>query len=121
MAEVTTKRLLDTIIAGIQDSKGKRIVVADLKKTGNSICSYFVICEGSSSTHVNSIATNLREFVRKAVNVKPIAMEGFENCEWVIADYIDIMVHIMQREDREFYDLEHLWADAKLKEIADLD
>ena len=121
MAEITTKKLLDTIVAGIQDQKGKRIVVVDLKKTGNSVCSYFVICEGGSNTHVNAIATNLKDYVREAIKVKPLAMEGFENCGWIVSDYIDVMVHIMQRGAREFYDLEHLWADAKIKEIEDLD
>lgn len=121
MAEVTMKKLLDTIVAGIQEQKGKRIVVADLKKTDNSLCSYMVICEGNSNTHVNAIATKLKDYVRETISVKPVAMEGFENCEWIVADYIDIMVHILQRPAREFYDLEHLWADAKLKEIADLD
>ena len=121
MAEITTKKLLDTIVAGIQEQKGKRIVVVDLKKTDNSVCSYFVRCEGGSNTHVNAIAPNLKEYGREAIKVKPLAMEGFENCEWIVSDYIDIMVHIMQREAREFYDLEHLLADAKLKEIPDLD
>ncbi|MCQ2369541.1 MAG: ribosome silencing factor [Paludibacteraceae bacterium] len=121
MKEVTTKKLLDTIIAGLQDQKARRIVVADLKKTDNTLCSYLVICEGTSNTHVNAVATNLKDFVRENVKVKPLAMEGFENCEWIVADYNDVMVHIMQRPAREFYDLEHLWADAKLKEIPDLD
>lgn len=121
MKEVSTKKLLDTIVAGIQEQKGRRIVVADLKKTGNTLCEYLVICEGTSNTQVNAIATKLKDYVREQIKVKPLAMEGFENCEWIVADYNDIMVHIMQRPAREFYDLEHLWADAKLKEIADLD
>lgn len=114
------KELVNTIIDGIQDNKGLKIVVADLTNIGNTICNYMIICEGNSNTHVNAIATNLREYVRKNAGEKPMAMEGFENSEWIVADYADVMVHIMQREPRAFYDLEHLWEDAKLTEIEDL-
>lgn len=114
------KELVNTIVDGIQDNKGLKIVVADLTKIGNTICNYMIICEGNSSTHVNAIATNLREYVREHIGEKPMAMEGFENSEWIVADYADVMVHIMQREPRAFYDLEHLWEDAKLTEIEDL-
>ena len=117
---VKTKELLDTIVAGIQDKKGSKIVVVDLTKLNNCICKYFVICEGTSNTHVNSTALSLRDFVKENTKERPLAMEGLENSEWVVLDYADIMVHIMQREPRHFYDLEHLWADAKITEIADL-
>ena len=114
------KELVNTIVDGIQDNKGLKIVVADLTKIGNTICNYMIICEGNSNTHVNAIATHLREYVRENAGEKPMAMEGFENSEWIVADYADVMVHIMQREPRAFYDLEHLWEDAKLTEIEDL-
>lgn len=114
------KELVNTIVDGIQDNKGLKIVVADLTNIGNTICNYMIICEGNSNTHVNAIATNLREYVRENAGEKPMAMEGFENSEWIVADYADVMVHIMQREPRAFYDLEHLWEDAKLTEIEDL-
>ncbi|HOH96369.1 MAG: ribosome silencing factor [Paludibacteraceae bacterium] len=117
---MTTKNLVNTIVGGIQEQKGLRIVTADLTKIPNTICKYLIICEGNSNTHVNSIALKTKDYVREHAKEKPIAMEGFENCEWIIADYGDIMLHIMQREPRAFYDLEHLWADAKLTEIADL-
>jgi ribosome-associated protein len=114
------KELVNVIIDGIQDNKGQRIVVADLTQIENTICNYMIICEGTSNTHVNAIATNLREYVRIHGGEKPMAMEGFENSQWIVADYTDIMVHIMQREPRAFYDLEHLWEDAPLTEIEDL-
>lgn len=114
------KELVNTIVDGIQDNKGLKIVVADLTNIGNTICNYMIICEGNSNTHVNAIATNLREYVRENADEKPMAMEGFENSEWIVADYADVMVHIMQREPRAFYDLEHLWEDAKLTEIEDI-
>lgn len=115
------KQLTDIIVEAIQEQKGKRIVIADLSHIGNTICKYFVICEGTSNTHVNSIADNIKEYVREHAGEKPMGMEGFENCLWIVADYGDVMVHVMQREPREFYDLEHLWEDAALSEIEDTD
>ncbi|MBP6230107.1 MAG: ribosome silencing factor [Paludibacteraceae bacterium] len=112
--------LLDTIVAGIQEKKGSKIVVADLTKLSNSICEYFVICEGSSNTQVDAIAGAVKEYVKQHAEERPIAIEGLENCQWVVMDYGNIMVHIMQREAREFYDLENLWDDAKLTDIADV-
>lgn len=114
------QELVDIIVEGLQDGKASKIIIADLTQIENCICQYMVICEGNSNTHVNYVATNLKEYVRKNYGEKPIAMEGFENCEWIVADYSDIMVHVMQREPREFYDLEHLWEDAVIKEIQDL-
>ena len=115
-----TKTLVNAIVAGLQEKKGKKIVTVDLTQLSSAICQYMVICEGNSNTHVNYISTNLKEYVRKNYGEKPIAMEGFENSEWIVADYSDIMVHIMQREPRAFYDLEHLWEDAEITEIAEL-
>lgn len=117
---MTKQDLVHTIIDGIQDSKGLNIVVADLSKLENTICNYMIICEGNSNTHVNALATNLREYVREHHGEKPMAMEGFENCEWIVLDYTDVMVHVMQRAPRAFYDLEHLWEDADLTHIEDL-
>ena len=114
------KKFVEMIVEGLQDGKASKIVVVDLTGIENCICQYMAICEGNSNTHVNYVATNLKEYVRKNYGEKPIAMEGFENSEWIAADYSDIMVHIMQREPRAFYDLEHLWEDAEINEIADL-
>ncbi|HPL93545.1 MAG TPA: ribosome silencing factor [Paludibacteraceae bacterium] len=115
-----TQQLVHSIIAGIQEKKGSKIVVADLSKLSNSICSYFIICEGGSNTQVDAIASSLKDYVKKETKERPLGMEGLENCEWVVMDYGDVMVHIMQREPRKFYDLENLWQDAKLTEIADI-
>ena len=114
------KKLVDMIVEGLQDGKASKIVVVDLTGIENHICEYMVICEGNSNTHVNYVATNLKEYVRNNYGEKPIAMEGSENSEWIVADYSDIMVHIMQREPRAFYDLEHLWEDAETNEIPEL-
>lgn len=113
--------LLEKIIEGIQEKKGKEIVVVNLTKLPEAPCSYFVICEGDSNTQVNAIATSIKNITGKNLNVKPIATDGFENCQWIAMDYGYIIVHVFQRPFREFYDLEHLWEDADLKFIPNID
>lgn len=115
-----TTELVNTIIEGIQEKKGQRIVVADLDQTGNSICQYFIICQGNSTSHVSALAEEVREYVCKNSGIKPEAVDGLRNAEWVAMDYSDIIVHLFLPETRAYYDLEHLWADAGLKEIPDL-
>ena len=94
-----TKKLIQQITEGIQDKKGKKIVIADLTK----------------------IVESIRDFTRKGADTKPFAVDGLRNAEWVAMDYSDILVHVFLPETREFYNLEHLWADAKLTQIPDLD
>jgi ribosome-associated protein len=114
------KTLIDAIVAGMQDKKAHRIVVVDMTKL-DAPCQYFVICEGDSNTHVTSIALNLKDYVREHAGQKPYATDGFENAQWIALDYGTTIVHIFQRDARAFYDIEHLWADAKIKEYEDLD
>ncbi len=115
-----TTELVNTIIEGIQEKKGQKIVVADLDRTGNSVCQYFIICQGNSPSHVSALAEEVRDYVQKNSGVKPGAVNGLQNAEWVAMDYSDIIVHLFLPETRAYYDLEHLWADARLKEIPDL-
>ncbi len=117
MAE--TEQILDKIVEGIQERKGKRIVIVDMSELREAPCSYFVICEGDSSVHVNAIAESVKDWVRDEIRVKPAAIDGMENGEWVAMDYREIIVHVFRRATRDFYDIEHLWEDAKLTEIPD--
>lgn len=114
------KKLISTIVEGIQEKKGKKIVVVDMSRL-DSPCQYFVIAEGDSSTHVMTIATTTKDFVREHAGEKPFSSDGYENCQWIAMDYGSVIVHIFQPEYREFYDIEHLWADADITEIPDLD
>ncbi|WP_300814787.1 ribosome silencing factor [uncultured Bacteroides sp.] len=116
-----TKKLIQQITEGIQDKKGKKIVIADLTQIGDTICNYFVICQGNSPSQVTAITESIREFARKGANAKPFAVDGLRNAEWVAMDYSDVLVHIFLPERREFYDLEHLWADAQLTQVPDID
>ena len=116
-----TELLVDKIVKGIQEKKGRDIVVADLTPIEDTICQTFVICTAGSPTQAQALADSIQETARKEAAAKPTATEGLRNCQWVAMDYSDVMVHIFLQEERDFYDLEHLWADAALTEIPNLD
>ncbi len=116
-----TKVLIEKIKEGIQKKKGKKIIVADLTSIEDAICKYFVICQGNSPSQVSAIVDSIKELTRKGANIKPYAIDGLRNAEWVAMDYADVLVHVFLPETRAFYNLEHLWADAKLTQIPDLD
>lgn len=116
-----TELLVKKITEGIQEKKGLKIVIADLTDIEDTICNYFVICQGNSPTQVSVIADSIREYVREETGNKPLAIDGLRNAQWVAIDYSDVLVHIFLPEVREFYNLENLWADAKLTYIPDID
>lgn len=116
-----TKALIEAITEAIQDKKGKRIVIADLTEIDDTICNYFIICQGNSPSQVTAIVESIHERARVEAHLKPYAVDGLRNANWVAMDYGEVLVHIFLPEARQFYDLEHLWADAKLNEIPDLD
>ena len=116
-----TKNLLEKIKESIQEKKGKNIVIADLTEIDDSICNYFVICTGNSPSQVASITDSIKDYVRIEAGVKPFAIDGTKNMQWVAIDYGEIIAHAFLPELRDFYNLEHLRADAKLTRIPDLD
>ena len=118
--EVSTKKLVETIIEGIQNRKGQRIVTVDLRKLEVAPAEYFIIAEGGSNTQVCAIADEVDSFVRTQTHVHPLFVDGRDNAEWIVLDYGNIFVHIMQREPRAYYDIEHLWADGKIIEIPEV-
>ena len=109
-----TKLLVEVITKGIQEKKGSDIVVADLTKMESTICKYFIICQGNSPTQVEAIAESVGDMAREQLKEKPAHVVGMENAQWVAMDYTDVLVHIFLPDVREYYDLEHLWEDAKL-------
>jgi ribosome-associated protein len=111
-AKDPTLLLLDAIVTGIQEKKGKDIVSLHLDKIQSTVCDYFVVCHGTSRTHVNAIGESVEESVKKATGVNPRRREGIGNAEWILLDYLDIVVHVFQEPVRQFYQLEQLWADA---------
>jgi ribosome-associated protein len=111
----TEAEILAKVVAeGIADTKGKDIVLLDMKEVDNSVADFFVVCHGNSRTQVEAIAESVREKVGKKLGIKPWHHEGFENAEWILLDYVDVVVHIFRHESRDFYQLEKLWADAKI-------
>lgn len=116
-----TEQLIGQIQAGIQEKKGHGIVIADFTGIEDAICQAFVICSGNSPSHVQALCESVEEFVRKNLGVRPSAIDGLRNAQWVAMDYGTVLVHIFLPDARDFYDLEHLWADAIITEIPDLD
>ena len=104
-----------------QSKKAKIMTTAQCnmckKKIETAVCKYFVICSGTSNTHVSSIADSVKKNVSKEIQEKPWHIEGLNTSEWVLIDYSDIVVHVFQEETREFYRLEDLWGDAKIRTI----
>ena len=112
-----TNPLLVSIIDGLEERKAKNIAVLDLSNIPNRSFDYFVIADAESSTHVDSIASSVEETVKKQLNERPFHTEGWENSEWILLDYVNIMVHVFQQQTRDFYRLEELWADAEITRL----
>jgi ribosome-associated protein len=110
--------LVEMIVKGIQEKQGKQIVSLQLGVLPNTVCEYFVICHGTSRTQVEAIADAVEHFVKTNLGQKVWHREGFENSEWLLLDYSDVVVHIFQEEKRDFYRLEKLWADASRTDYA---
>lgn len=113
--------LVDAIVAGLQEKKGRDIVVADLTGIPDAVCRYFVICSGGSPLQVQALARSVGDTCREKADLKPLAVDGMTNAVWVAMDYADVIVHIFVPELRTFYDIEHLWADADLHRIPNPD
>ncbi len=112
--KASADELIALILHGIEEVKGLDINLLDLREIENTVCDYFIICNGTSNTHVNAIVNSIQKSVSKASKDKPWHVEGRENGEWVLLDYVNIVVHVFQPQAREFYDIEGLWGDAKM-------
>ncbi|GEC79173.1 MULTISPECIES: ribosome silencing factor [Flavobacterium] len=111
---VSTDVLLTNIIKGIEEVKGNDIDILDLRAIDTAVCDYFVICNGTSNTQVNAIVNSVQKLVSKELKDKPWHVEGTDNAEWVLMDYVSIVVHVFQKEIRDYYNIEGLWGDAKI-------
>lgn len=107
--------LSEAIVHGIQEKKGNDIVRLDLRNIHSSVADFFVICHADSSTQVKAIADSVEKEVFKATNQDPFKKEGLQNAEWVLLDYLDVVVHVFRTDKREFYRMEDLWGDAESK------
>lgn len=115
---VSADNLITAILKPIDEIKGADIQILDLRKIENTVCDYFIICTGNSNTHVNAISGIIQKQVSKLTKEKPWHVEGERNAEWILLDYVNIVVHVFQKHIREFYDIESLWGDAKITTIA---
>lgn len=106
-------------IEALEDSKAHQIVKIDLRKIENCFCDFFVICHGTSGTHIAGMTDAVEEYTRKDLNERPFHIEGLNPGQWVVLDYGDVVVHIFDRESRDYYQLEDFWADAEITIIPD--
>lgn len=105
--------LAEVAVRGMQERKGFDIVVLNLKELKNAVADYFVICSASSDTQLDALARSVEEEVEKLTGQTPWQSEGRTNREWVLLDYVDVVVHVFLRDRRQFYALEELWGDAE--------
>ena len=112
-------QLVTAIVKGIQEKKGEKITIIDLKKVQNSITDYFIICSGNSDTQLASIADSVDDMVETELDERPWSSEGKTNREWIILDYSSVVVHVFKKDIRERYNLEGLWGDGQIINIED--
>jgi ribosome-associated protein len=115
--EAETDKTIEAILEGIKRIKGKEIIIIDLNTIHHTECGYFIICHGNSNTQVDAIAHSVEETTEQITGEKVWHRDGYRNAIWILLDYGNIMVHVFQRDAREFYNLEGLWADAKITKI----
>jgi ribosome-associated protein len=118
---IDSQILCDAIVEGMQDNKAKDIVVLDLREIPSAVTDFFVICSGDSNVQVEGISSTVVRHTRKELQEKPWHQEGKTSAEWILLDYVSVVAHIFYKDARSFYDIEELWADAKRKDIPNLD
>ncbi len=106
-------KLAKSIVNAIEEKKGDNIVCLDLRDIENRVCDYFIICEGNSTTQIEAIAGSVEFLVKKELGERPYRSEGYENATWILIDYVNVIVHVFDKETRHFYNLESLWADGE--------
>ncbi len=112
--KASADELIALILHGIEEVKGLDVNILDLREIDNTVCDYFVLCNGTSNTHVKAIVNSIQKTVSKEIQDKPWHVEGSDNAEWVLMDYVNVVVHVFQKHAREYYDIEGLWGDAKV-------
>lgn len=119
VGSLASDKLCQIVVKGMQEKKAEDIVVLDLRDVNNAVSDFFVICSGNSDTQIDAITESIEEEVQKVEKENPWHKEGLNNKSWVLIDYVDVVAHVFNKDEREFYNLESLWGDAKIKEIED--
>lgn len=109
-------KLIKTIIAAIQEKKGSHILSLDLRKIKEAVADFFIICEATSQPQIRAIADNVEDRVKEICGETPYHHEGYQKLQWVLIDYVNVVVHVMHPENRKFYKLEEMWSDADIVE-----
>lgn len=117
--ELSSDKLTELIVQGMLEKKAEDIQVLNLQKVHNAVANFFVICSGTSDTHIEAIADSIKQEVYKICGQEPWHQEGGNNKSWVLLDYVDVVAHVFSAETRDFYKLENLWADAEIKVISE--
>ena len=112
--ETSADQLIAKIIEGIEEVKGQNIDILDLRDIENTVCDYFIICDGTSNTQVAAVVNSIQKVASKGLKEKPWHIEGKENAEWVLMDFVNVVVHVFQKPVRSYYNIEELWGDAKI-------
>lgn len=112
-------KIIKTIIAAVQEKKAEKIVSLDMRKINEAVADFFIICEAGNQPQVRAIAEHVEDQVRKICEERPYHHEGYQALQWVLIDYVNVVVHVMLPENREFYKLEEMWNDAVITEHKD--
>lgn len=111
-----SSRIFKTIIRAIQEKKGEKILSLDLRKIPEAVADFFIICEATTNIQVKGIADFVQDKVKEVCGETPFKQEGYQHAKWILIDYVNVVVHVMQPETRRFYQLEELWSDAPVEE-----
>ena len=112
-------KIIKTIIAAIQEKKGENIISLDLRKINEAVADFFIVCEAGNQPQIRAIAENVESKVKEKCLESPYHHEGYQNLQWVLIDYVNVVVHVMQPETRKFYKLEEMWSDAASEQLDD--
>lgn len=117
--EIDSEVLCEVVVEGMKNNKAEDIVVIDLREVEHAVTDFFVICSGDSPTQIEGISSSVIRLTRKELKEKPWHKEGKNNAQWILLDYVNVVVHIFHKELREYYELEDLWADGKKITVED--
>ena len=113
----TSEQLVKAVVEGMQERKAQEITTIDLRNIPTAICDFYVVCHGASNTQVEAIAESVGMEAQNQLNDRPLHVEGAQASEWILMDYVDVVVHVFQETSRRFYTLEGLWADAEISTV----
>ena len=116
---LSTEEKKDKIVEALKEKKGRQILAIDLRDIENAICDHFIICHGDSTTQVSALTESVEKKLKEDFNLRAHHVEGLQNCQWVLLDFYEILVHIFAEDQRRFYKLEELWADGKTEQFED--